>query len=623
MRKQRWIAPVWGMLAAAAFGQTASAQAPTSPFDGAFPPAAPPPTGYAAQPTYTPIAPDAASPAGYPPGMEPWPAISPYDHAVDTTYNDRGIWFREMLNHKRKYKINAEFISGRFRQPGDAPVGHDDRIGTTLLPEVPAGHRETRDGVHPFAIYGIKDFVVFEDRGRYFDAEDGAAGTPAQSGPLPRTAPQVIFADRQVVTGTGIFTLASPLTDDLTFPEPKAGILQVSNWGQTPQNTDFNDADDVDTDEVADTFLYPVSGQVFGSDAVYRFGGDSDVVGEKHENPASPGIRLSFGLEDEDESGFEWTGMWLSGQSNVFRRGLDDPSRPRVTNIILFEAPWLGTGEGIVPGLDTVDLTNAVEMLDYNTLFELKHETELAGTDLAFFHTPMVDYGWFRMRPLYGARYNYIREQFNFTGRDNGRSYAFDADGDIWDQSSGGGNVTVVNNNLVPNTLVTPFTETLINPYETTVTSKVQSHLYGPQIGFDMQAGGEHLMLTAITKTGIVANTENLALATSGFGVSEALTGVRSFKSDEKTHTRVAPFLELNANADINVFPIIPVVNRWQFLKNARIRAGWTTLIVGNLQRPLDQVVWRSDTSGGAYIKERGRDAWYTQYWNVGVNWTF
>ncbi len=155
------------------------------------------------------------------------------------------------------------------------------------------------------------------------------------------------------------------------------------------------------------------------------------------------------------------------------------------------------------------------------------------------------------------------------------------------------------------------------------MTSKVQSHLYGPQIGFDMQAGGEHLMLTAITKTGVVANTEKLNLATSGFGSTEALLGFRPFKSDSKTHTRVAPFIEFNANADINVFPIIPVVNRWQFLKNARIRAGWTTLVVGNIQRPMDQIVWRADASGGAYIKEKGRDAWYTQYWNLGVHWNF
>ena len=147
--------------------------------------------------------------------------------------------------------------------------------------------------------------------------------------------------------------------------------------------------------------------------------------------------------------------------------------------------------------------------------------------------------------------------------------------------------------------------------------------MYGPQVGFDWQAGGENLMLFASTKTGAILNTEKLSLDTTGFGSTEALTGIRPSKSDSKTHTRFVPFLEFSANADVNVFPIIPVVNRWDFLKNARIRGGWTALVVGNVQRPIDQIVWRSDASGGAYIKERGRDAWYTQYWNVGVHWNF
>lgn len=602
MRKTRWIAPVWGMLAAAAFGQTASAQVHNSPLDAQFPPVAPPPSGYPAQPTYTPIAPDPASPAGYPPGMEPWPAISPYDHAVDTTYNDRGIWFREMLNHQRKYKLTAEFISGRFRQPGNAAIGHDSVIG-----DFHNDLGESPGGIDPFEIYSVKDVGVFSSKGTYFDINDGGTGGyPDVIGDPPRLPAAAIQIEGDLTA-----------TDDFVFPVTKVGLIQLVNFGDIPQDEAINDDEDAATDEVADTMLFPVTGQVFGRDAVYRFGGDPGVVGEKHENPASPGLRMTFGLEDEDESGFEWSAYWLSGQGNVFSRGTNDPDRPRNTNIVFFDAPHLGTGIGGGPGQN---VTNAVEVLDYNTLFELRHETETAGTDLAFFHTPMVDYGWFRMRPLYGARYNYIREQFSFTGRDNGFAYAFDADGDIFDQSGGG---SVVSSNLVPLTTSDPFFEVPMFAYETTAKSKVQSHLYGPQVGFDMSAGGEHLMLTAVTKAGVVANTEKLSLATAGFGSTEILTGVRPFRTDAKTHTRVVPFLEFNANADINVFPIIPVVNRWQLLKNARVRAGWTTLVVGNIQRPLDQIAWRSDASGGAYIRERGRDAWYTQYWNVGVHWNF
>lgn len=607
MRKHRWIAPAWGMVATAAFGQAASAQAPASPLDGPFPPvaqagppAAPQGVSYAANPTYTPVAPDAASPAGFPPGgMRPWPTISPYDHAFDQTYNQDGIWFREMLNHERRYKIDVNFISARFRQPGNVVVGHEEAINT--FDEDLGGTAGA--GLSPFDIFTIKDAMVFSAQGRFLDNTDGTIAYPnppgAQSGPLPRP---INFA----------FETEGPNgTDDFVFAEPKAGLLQIVNLSDDPDEDVNDEEDDAGDDEIGDTVLYPVTGQVFGEDAVTLFGGDRGVVGEKRENPASPGFRVVFGVEDEDESGFDWTASWINGQDTVFSRGLDDPTRPRLTNIVFFDAPHLGEG--------------AVEVLDYNVLFRLMHETETAGSDLALYHTPVVDYGWLRVRPLYGARYDYIRETFTFSGKDNGFAFAYDSDGDIFDQ----GNDTdtsgesVIGASIVPQTLEDPFLFSFLNPYETTVLSRVRSHLYGPQVGFDAQVGGEYLMLTAVTKAGVVANTEKLTLDTAGFGVTEALTGIRPFKSDAKTHTHVSPFFELNTKADINVFPIIPYVNRWNWLKTARLQAGWSTLVVGNLSRPMDNIVWRSNGSGGPYIKDRSRDAWYVQNWNVGIHWAF
>ena len=189
MRKKRWIAPVWGMLATAAFGQAASAQAPGSPLDGPFPPAGPPtvppPGQYAGNPTYTPIAPDAASPAGYPPGgMRPWPTISPYENAFDQTYNQDGIWFREMLGQNRKYKLNVDFISGKFRQPGNVIVGHDivkntrDEFG---VDDVVNG-TTTFDVLPPSqGFVGVKQFYGRESYGRYYTTI-GAAAVDAASG---------------------------------------------------------------------------------------------------------------------------------------------------------------------------------------------------------------------------------------------------------------------------------------------------------------------------------------------------------------------------------------------------------------------------------------------------------
>lgn len=579
---------------------------------------------YPGHPTYTPVAPDAASPAGFPPAMEPWPTISPYEHGFDQTYNDDGIWFRQMLNKQRKYQVNVEFISGRFRQPGHAAIGADSVIGDIFTDRF----GEAPGGINPFSIYTVKDAMVFSDQGRYL-SEDSEIDYPdppgAQSGNPVRP---LNFALKIVgMKSGGNNNQDSVGTTDLTFPMNKAGLLQVVNWdGGTPNaSIDFES-------EIAKTVLYPISGQALGEDAVTRYGGDPDIVMERHRNPSSPGLRFSLGLEDEDQSGVNWGAYYLSGQPTVFRRGTDDPNRPMLTNIVFFEAPHLGVGVGVdgIPNAGTDRLTPAFEVLDYNTLFEVTNETEVAGTDLAFYHTPFLDLGWMRMRPMWGARYDYIGETFGFTGRDNGYAYAYGVDGSAFTTTDADGEATglgiytpVLGSNQIPLTLATPFTSQEIYPYETTVKSRVQSHLYGPQVGFDWQAGGDNLMLFASTKTGVILNTEKLSLDTTGFGSTEALTGVRLTKSDSKTHTRFVPFLEFSANADVNVFPIIPVVNRWGFLKNARVRGGWTALVVGNVQRPIDQVVWRSDESGGAYIKERGRDAWYAQYWNVGVHWNF
>lgn len=618
MRKHRWIAPVWGLVATASFGQAAFAQAPASPLDGPFPPVGPaagPPvapqgTSYAANPTYTPIAPDAASQAGLAPGMRPWPTISPYDHALDQTYNDDGIWFREMLNHERKYKINVDFISGRFRQPGNTVVGADvlnlisDEIENRepdLTPTSPAS-QFNQD------LIGVKEFLGVDSFGRYFP--NGITGATAA---VPVAGlPPLRGAYNQVITilappgGTQQNQTTGGQSVDFTYPHITEGLAPVVNInGDATSITDA--ADGTATDEVSGTIVMTVTGGVLAEDATPRFGGFDDVVGQKRQNPASPGLRLVFGLEDEDQSGFDWTGFWISGQAQTFSRGLDDPTRPRLTNMVMFQSAFTTLDvRGVGSNLPMY------EVLDYNQLFRLKHESETAGTDLALYHTPMVDYGWLVLRPLYGARYNYISEQFNFTGRDNGLFV-------VYNQRGAAQEGKVLPNN--PN--VGPLTAYSIFPYETSVTSKVQSHLYGPEVGADMQLGGEYFTINSAVKTGVVANTEKLALGAYGFGLQEAITGQRAFFSDSKTHTRVAPFVEFNANADMNIFPIIPYVNRAPFFKNARLNAGWSTLVVGNLQRPMDQIVWRAESAGGPYIKERGRDAWYVQYWNVGVHWKF
>jgi hypothetical protein len=625
------------MLAAAAVGQTASAQPPGSPLDGPFPPAGPygpaaapaPVGGYAANPTYTPVAPDASSPAGLPPGMTPWPAISPYENAYDSTYNDNGIWFREILGQSRRYHVSADFISGRFANPGHGVVGADV---IRALPTSTMLGNEALIQLPPQTFYGAKDYVFRQSYGRFF-ANPGGNGTGGTGG-TTTTGQNLGFPPRPVTTflfdtanppggsgsntgtgtggtgGTGTNNGSNTQSIDFTFTKSVGGLAPTVLGGLSPISTTTNNGTGGTTTGsptnagISGTQLYAVTGSVLGGGALTNFGGDPNVVGEKRQNPNSPGIRMVFGAEDEDQSGFDVTGFWLSGQDQTFRRGLDDPNRPRLTNVVLFESS--------MPRNDAN--SPAYEVLDYNQLFEIKNDTTATGTDLALYHTPVVDYGWLVVRPLYGARYNYVRETFNFTGRDNGLFTVYNNDGSPVVGSVYLQNAAFTDPDVVPYSLF---------PYETSVTSRTQSHLYGPQVGLDAHMGGEHFMVISSAKTGVLVNTEKLTVDGYGFGLQEAFTGVRSFFGDSKTHTIASPFIEFSANAELNIFPVIPYLNRMDFFRAARLHGGWNALVVGNMQRPINQIAWRSESVGGPQVREHGRDAWYVQYWNVGLDWKF
>jgi hypothetical protein len=69
------------------------------------------------------------NPAGVPPGFNPYPAISPFEHAMSSTYNERGIWLNETSNEmqSRGY-FRLDSIVARFKGPSDAPIGHGNVV---------------------------------------------------------------------------------------------------------------------------------------------------------------------------------------------------------------------------------------------------------------------------------------------------------------------------------------------------------------------------------------------------------------------------------------------------------------------------------------------------------------
>lgn len=58
-------------------------------------------------------------PAGYPPGANAWPNITPYGAPVDQTVNERGLWFNRQLTAPRKYYISVEGLIGNTTRPSN------------------------------------------------------------------------------------------------------------------------------------------------------------------------------------------------------------------------------------------------------------------------------------------------------------------------------------------------------------------------------------------------------------------------------------------------------------------------------------------------------------------------
>lgn len=126
MRTRQWLASLLSGCLAVTGGLSASAQAPPFPQYGPGNPDAvgtlPPPynTNYGPAPqSYT-----GMEQAGYPPGANAWPNVSPYmGPAVDQTTNEGGTWFNRQLSGNRKYYFSTEFLLGATQKGADRRIG--------------------------------------------------------------------------------------------------------------------------------------------------------------------------------------------------------------------------------------------------------------------------------------------------------------------------------------------------------------------------------------------------------------------------------------------------------------------------------------------------------------------
>lgn len=155
MRIQHWLASIWSVAFTLSVVVPATAQVPTpltamtpAPIYGNSAP------GYGG-PGYSPI----GSPESIPPGMNPWPTISPFEHQYAQTANRDGLWESVYGSGGRQYWFTADALLSKVRRPNRTLVGSEgdarpaiqivDATGTVTTLSLPAGFGEVTVGGAP------------------------------------------------------------------------------------------------------------------------------------------------------------------------------------------------------------------------------------------------------------------------------------------------------------------------------------------------------------------------------------------------------------------------------------------------------------------------------------------
>ncbi|MFH5803759.1 hypothetical protein [Alienimonas sp. DA493] len=645
-----------GMLPPANAGGTGGpGRVPMGP-GGPMGPGMAPPPGYGGPP---------AGPSLLPDSLRPYPRISPYDHRFDQFFHDGELWKRTANNAPRRYFGGASYMQGKFRDANRVTIGSrrtlDEVINELFSPRVsgegfnnPTTAIDTIEPVGPLVILPwVKEaFLVNGDDLEYFglaviqEADSTVTGFPANR---PRLVP---FYDNDI---------------DEELDQPTSTIF-VSFDPATIGDLEGIDYALGDNGVFLDLLGYePLTGEVFSNEDYRALLPNYDLlIGTQYEDADNPGIRLRFGWEEADGSGFEWTADWLAEDADVYHRGdegnarryferLDNffpvagfgtqdqrpnlETRPTPLGVIvvdanpdLFNAFFGPVNRPVnVNGIVNPSIENTLAAFTYDLLYELEFSGEQAGTDFSYVFTPMVRKGPLRIRPSAGLRFNYLNEEFRFNGIDSGTIYVQDTLGEYQAVGPNGEffpTPSIIVDptdavNLVNNVNLAGQTTNL--PYSSRLENQVSTYLFGPQFGLHGDVEGKFLSVRSHVKAGVAVLHEEISVEGYGFNLNQNATGELMPFDDQQEHARFSPFVDANVRGEFNVFPYVPVLNRFGFLKRARFTAGLGVTSFWEVSRPLDSVIWREANSGNPFVNSDpdDRSKLYFTNWDLGVTWRY
>ena len=297
------------------------------------------------------------------------------------------------------------------------------------------------------------------------------------------------------------------------------------------------------------------------------------------------------------------------------------------------------------PGLAVEDGSTNGTIIRADLYQKKAYQTDVYGAQASVLQMPSRKVGPFTVRPVFGVRYVNTNSVFDLEMHDSGLEYdvfpMFTADPDDRDALLPGGPESIT---LIPN----PVTRMYLS-------SDVETHLGGAEMGWRYNAGGENFSIEGDTRFGLMGAQEEITVTSVGLGqpfffnqpmeygtIFNPLYDPTLTTFDDQKNAYVTPTFQQSINTTSRPFQYIPVLRSIPMFREANFKAGYTIFAVLQMSRPENSIVYQ--TGNGALPPGLGplgpigipegdptlqpqtkvdRSLWFVQYFNLGLEWVY
>ncbi|MCA9093427.1 MAG: hypothetical protein KDA68_08080 [Planctomycetaceae bacterium] len=262
---------------------------------------------------------------------------------------------------------------------------------------------------------------------------------------------------------------------------------------------------------------------------------------------------------------------------------------------------------GSIPLDNGIDAGATGATAEFDLDYKMGYKSGAWGSNIDWSPNAFIDKGPLKVRTVYGLTLTKIAEEFTFSGLQSNYGYFIDPfSGDVIDSS-------VVDSGF-------PFTET-------TLFSRTNSLVTGPEIGIRYDLGGDRLKFWGMTKAGVGVNYETIELGGNNvWDTRDHLTPTPTvtnpdplaFNSKER-HTHVSPIFQQQLFAEAPIFQYMPYVRKMYLFRNANFRMGYNFLLIGEVARPTKSIDW---TEGNPTI-DLHRSRWAMGATSFAIDWKY